>query len=105
MLEEIKQKLIKYPEYRERRKKAEFLAKWLRHKYPTLLGNIERLSTIESMVDEVISAERYWRKVLQDNPELRGSDYSSKDKIVQEVQIGLGYEPGYVDDLKKLKTL
>ena len=105
MLEEIKQKLIKHPEYRERRKKAEFLAKWLRSKYPSILGSIERVSTIESMVDEVISAERYWREVLQDNPDLRGSDYQTRDKVTQDYQIGLGYEPGYVDDIKRLKNI
>lgn len=103
--DQVKSKLVQHPQYRERHKKVEFMARWLHNKYPTILGSVEKLKTIEDMVDEVISVERYWRKVLQENPELRGSDYQDKARVEQKVQIGLGYEPGYVDDIKKLETL
>lgn len=105
MLEEVKAKLIKHPEYRERRKKAEFVARWLRLKYPTILGSIEKVKTIEDMVDEVINVERYWRKVLQENPELRGKDYQSKKAVEEEKMLDLGYHPFHHTDTKKLDTL
>jgi len=105
MLEEVKSKLIKHPEYRERHKKAEFVARWLRLKYPTILGSIERLKTIEDMVDEVINVERYWRKVLQEHPELRGKDYQSKKAVEEEKMLELGYHPFHHTDIKKGKTL
>lgn len=105
MIDEVKAKLIKYPEYRERRKKAEFVARWLHNKYPTLLGNVEKIKTIEDMVDEVINVERYWRKVLQEHPELRGKDYQSKRVVEEEKMLELDYHPFHHTDTKKLKTL
>lgn len=105
MIEQVKAKLIKHPEYRERRKKAEFVARWLHNKYPSLLGDIEKLKTIEDMVDEVINVERLWRKVLQDNVELRGNDYKTKDMVVADKILDLGYVPHFHTDIKKGKTL
>lgn len=98
--DQVKQKLIEKPEYRERRKKVEFMARWLHHKYPYLLGDIQKLKTIEDMVDELISIETYWRKILRENPELRGSDYGTKDIVVQKKKIELGYTPHFYTDIK-----
>lgn len=45
-------------------------------------------------VRRIKSAEREWRKVLQENPHLRGSDYGDKDRLEAEKQIELGYYQG-----------
>lgn len=39
--------------------------------------------------------ERVWRKVLEENEDLRGFDYDDKTEYEQKKQIELGYEPGF----------
>lgn len=49
--------------------------------------------------------DRAWRKALQENPELRGSDYSDKEVLEQSKELELGYAPNYQKDIKTLKLL
>ena len=37
------------------------------------------------------STDRAWRKVLEERPELRGSDYAQKEELEEDVQAQLGY--------------
>lgn len=54
---------------------------------------------------EILSITRLINKVQEEQPELRGSDYSEGKILAQKKQIDLGYTPGYNSDLKKLETL
>ncbi len=49
---------------------------------------------VMDLVDEVIALERYWRKILLENENLRGSDYNTKRQVVQEYQQKIGYVGG-----------
>lgn len=57
------------------------------------------------IVGEVLSADRAWRKVLEENPSLRGSDYDEKIRLSQEKQIELGYESGYNENVRLLDKI
>ena len=60
-------------------------------------------ATMQEIVGEVLSLDRQWRKLLEENPELRGKDYDDKDKLSQEKQVSLGYESGF-NQFKNLST-
>jgi hypothetical protein len=64
--------------------------------------------TKEEMVDILqtySSMDRMWRKILEERPDLRGSDYGKKEELEQDAQIEIGYEAGYNQDVKKLGRL
>lgn len=42
-------------------------------------------------VQDYNSMDRAWRKILEERPELRGSDYENKDELEAETQAELGY--------------
>lgn len=48
---------------------------------------------------------RIWRKVLEENKELRGTDYDTKEVVEQEYMLKIGYEPRYNEDSKQLKMI
>lgn len=66
--------------------------------------NISR-DKMANLVGEILTLDRQWRKILEENPELRGTDYSKKDILEQEKMLELGYSPGYQRDIKTLKLL
>ncbi len=43
------------------------------------------------LIGECLTADRAWRKVLEENPDLRGSDYSNKDELETAKKQELGY--------------
>ncbi len=43
------------------------------------------------IVGEILSLDRKWRKILEENPELRGQDYGEKEILEVEKQRELGY--------------
>ena len=91
------------PRARLRRNKNRAIGNLMSEKYESqLLLSKEMMA---DMVGEILSLDRKWRKILEENPELRGSDYKDKEILEQEAQIKLGYDPLYQQDLKKLKTL
>ena len=84
------QKLIEEnPKFRERKNKYKATAHLLLDRYPTLKFMSD--SMIEDVVFDAIKADREWRKILQDNPDLRGSDYSDKDELEERAREELGY--------------
>ena len=97
-LKEIENILTEHEIYRERKNKNKFVARFLQKKYPNELGDIS-LQRLEDIVVDSGTIDRGWRKTLQDNEDLRGSDYEDKEILSQEKQIELGYEP-----LRKIKV-
>lgn len=57
------------------------------------------------MVGEILSADRAWRKVLEDNEHLRGEDYNQKQILEENKMLELGYSPNFHKDNKTLKLL
>lgn len=85
--------LVAMPNARERRQKDSFLVKlltshWTRTSPPSDAVLVE-------LVRDYNAADRGWRKILEENSELRGKDYGDKTKYAQQAQINLGYESGF----------
>ncbi len=92
-LEDILRKYLQdEPRARERVNKVRAICNLLQRNHPVLQTISPEV--IVEIIDETIAYERYWRKILLDNPELRGKDYQTKKEVVQKYQIGLGYESG-----------
>lgn len=92
------------PRARERKNKNRAIGNIIREKYLNTPERIES-AVIADMVGEILSLDRKWRKILEENPELRGSDYKDKEVLEQQAQINLGYEVNYHSNVAKLKTL
>ena len=60
---------------------------------------------VKEIVQEYASMDRAWRQALEHDPNLRGTDYSDKERVEQETEIRLGYVPGHDADVKKLRHL
>jgi hypothetical protein len=86
---------------RERKNKNKVIAYVLSKEFQIDLP----LDKLESVVKRVNTLDREWRKLLQDNPELRGKDYADKKILEQEKELELGYIPGHEQDVKKLKQV
>ena len=74
--------LIKYletePRARERANKDRAIINLLLEKNPNLKEYKEQLIRL---VGEYSKLDRYWRKILEERPDLRGSDYLDKRKL------------------------
>lgn len=81
--EEIKLFLEKNPKARERMYKNKAIGYIISKKFNG--------SNWGDLVGEVLTSDRSWRKVLEENPHLRGKDYASKDRLEKEKQLELGY--------------
>lgn len=90
----MKSYLERMPKARERSKKNLFLANLLLKKYGSELQIGLTPEILERMIVSAATYDRAWRQVLEHEDKLRGTDYESKEALEQEVQIGLGYEPG-----------
>ena len=92
----IEQELRGNPWMRERSNKDHGMAQLLSLRY----GLGERgvsLDTITALIRDYGGMDRAWRRTLQENPELRGSDYEkdgAKDRLEQKKMLELGYEVG-----------
>lgn len=95
----VEQYLETEPRARERKEKDRALVNLLLRRYPEL-GTVKK-DTLIDMVKDYNSMDRCWRLVLNERPELRGTDYEDKAMLEQEKQLELGYTPGYDDDIKK----
>lgn len=92
----IKEKLEKFPQFRERKTRGQFIAKLVARKlgftpnededYPLDLIQLAEFS------DTYATFERIWRQILLQNATLRGSDYTEKKKLMEKKRISLGYE-------------
>jgi len=75
----VKQYVTQLPEARERKNKNRAIA------------NLVFKELLPQLVKNTLTFDRAWRKVLKDNPELRGTDYDQKDDLEEEVLEELGY--------------
>lgn len=92
----MKEKLLDYlkiqPLARERKNKDRACINLLVKSYPSLAEINPKI--LVSFVQDYGSMDRYWRQILLEQPELRGSDYDDKKILSQEKVLELGYEVG-----------
>lgn len=88
---DMEQFLKAVPKARERRKKDKAIAAILQKKHSALLDI--PLEKLEPMMTEVLALDRYWRLLLKNNPDLRGSDYDTKEEYEEKAKEDLGYVP------------
>lgn len=79
--------LTEHKEARERRNKNRCISYILSKMHDS---NI-KIELLEEMVGETLTLDRGWRKTLEENPNLRGTDYKEKDRLEKKVQKDLGY--------------
>lgn len=101
MEQEILEKLELDQNFRERKNKNLIIAQMLKEKYQV---DIE-VPRLKAIIEDASSMDRYWRLHTRNNKHLQGKDYGTKQKVVQEKQIVLGYEAGYNQEVKKLKQI
>jgi len=99
----VKAKLEQHPDFRERRFRGKgLMILSLRHHDLEDAHSNGRL-TIENLIDLAGTYDSYRHEhdaVLRDCPNLRGSDYEDKKKVVQEKLLQFQYEPGFNQDIK-----
>ena len=87
----LSEKLQKYleiqPLARERAKKNRAIGNVLIETYGLELSK----ESMEILVKDILSLDRSWRKILEDNPSLRGTDYQEKDACELRKIKELGY--------------
>ncbi len=102
MYELIKNYLTEEPRARERHLRDRAMVNLLLRKY-----KLEELSK-DKLVDFCHDFESYcriWRKVVEENKELRGKDYNTKEITEQNYLLKVGYEPHFRENILKLRTL
>lgn len=103
LYEIIKEYLTGEPRGRERRNRSRAVVNLLLRNYPEM-STIPKDKLID-FVHDADSYDRIFRKVQQENEDLRGEDYETKDIVEQEKILSLGYEVGYHKDVQQLKML
>jgi hypothetical protein len=88
-LEKVEALLTREPRARERKYKDNAIRQLLLERYPELktIGK----ETLIAALQDYASYDRAWRKVLQDIPSLRGSDYDDGHRLAVEKMDELGY--------------
>lgn len=97
------------PRARERKNKNRAIGNVILEKYSSqfpLYGDTkEDKAKMADIVGEILSLDRKWRKILEENPDLRGTDYKDKEILEQNKMLELGFNPNHRQDVNKLKTL
>lgn len=96
--------LKKEPRARERRNKNRAIGNIILGNCFPLYESVDK-ERMADMVGQVLSLDRKWRKILEDNPNLRGTDYDEKQILEEKKMLELDYEPDYKNNVAKLKTL
>lgn len=99
MKNEILEYLKSDARFRERKCKNKGIANLISKKYGIEIPKDKR----DDFIADILNADRNWRKALEENPELRGSDYAQKDILEQQKEISLGYGVAFTCDQKKLE--
>ena len=93
--QEVKSYLEIEPKFRNRRSKDYGLVNLLAHKYRTLgqaiASGLITKEVVVALVQDYATYDRAWRQLLEQNPELRGTDYGQKEELEKQKQIELGY--------------
>lgn len=100
-LKDIEIQLKSKPWARERRARHNFVMDMLEGKY--FRGQVSR-QILKDFIHEYNTIVRYIQIAQKDNVELRGEDYWQGKILSQEHALSLGYEVGYKQDVKQLKT-
>ena len=87
--EEMARLLASDPRCRERRNKDRAIRTLLCAHFPAL-KTVDKEVLVETL-GAYNSYDRAWRKVLEEKPLLRGTDYYEKGKLEQRKQMELGY--------------
>lgn len=95
--QQIKFYLEVEPRARERRNRYRTIWNIMEERYHRDSWNKDFFIEVGS---EILSITRLINKVQEENSELQGEDYKDKNRLEQEVQVDLGYTPGYKQDLK-----
>lgn len=103
MYERIKKYLMGEARARERTLHQRGIVNLLLQDYPEL-KQIPKAKLV-NFCHDFESHCRVWRKVLEENPELRGADYDTKEVVEQDYMLKIGYRPGYHRDIKQLSLL
>lgn len=90
-MNEVLQYLKDAPPFRERVNKNKGIANLISKKYGVQFPTDKR----NDIIADILSFDRAWRKALEEHPELQGKDYGEKERLEQQKQIELGYEPSY----------
>lgn len=99
MRKEIENYLREDARFRERKNKNKGIANLVSKKYGIVIPQDKR----DVIIADILGADRYWRLLLSEYKELRGSDYGTKDILEQKKEIELGYSPGYQKDIKQTR--
>lgn len=83
--------LQKEPLARERKHKNRAIGRVIEKNF----GIDIEINKLTDIVGEILTLDRQWRKILEENPELRGEDYAQKAELEQKSIMKLGYEPGF----------
>ena len=93
--QEVKSYLEIEPKFRNRRSKDYGLVNLLARKYPalgmTIASGVIGREEFVAFVQDYATYDRAWRQLLEQNPELRGTDYGQKEELEKQKQIELGY--------------
>lgn len=95
--DQVKLYLHENPQGRERVNKNRAIANILNRKYRICKGvdfvpaPLTR-DLFTEIVGEVGNYDRAWRKVLEEHPTLRGTDYYQKTELARKKQLELGYD-------------
>lgn len=95
--QEVKEKLEKFPEFRERSKRDPFLTLLalrsigIKATFNDLTHTLNLLQMSEFAI-KFGTYGRYWRAVTEDNPQLQGSDYLNKEQSEALTKNNLGYK-------------
>lgn len=100
-MNEVLNYLKREPRFRERSAKNRGIADLLIEKYHLDLDR----KKLADVIQEASSMDRAWRKCLEENPDLRGSDYEDKQILEEKKMLELNYSPSYEKDVKILKLL
>lgn len=86
-MSQLERILRQIPAARERKNKNRAIGKVIEIKYGLKIP----LNTLEKIAKDVTSLDREWRKILEQNPDLRGNDYHKKGKLEEKKLKELGY--------------
>lgn len=102
-MERLTKYLETYQDARERKNRYRVIANFLMTDYHLRTGNEAKDNTkrvlLEEMLHDAESMNRTIRKIQQENEALRGSDYSSKNKVENDWLENNGYskEPEFIN--------
>ena len=91
----VEEKLFAFPEFRERKNRAKYLSILTLRDLGLEQKQKTEMLTLEELADFAMkygSYERSWRQILEHNKSLQGNDYFSKEELVKDKLLTLGYK-------------